>query len=433
MTRSRFGAPRSSGVSLLRHARSQMSVSVASKTQNGFYSAAVAGWIEAALRTRPRDFSGLIEQLPGVDPPFAADALRSLATSHDPLGAHAAAVLETAGRSSERWAPIRPVPHPLDYDWRFTAATVDALLERLSVAGNGRRIVYLGAPRVFAAAATQIGEAHHTLIDVNPQHQARTAVANAHVITADLLTGAVPRLRADVVIADPPWYPEYVRAFLYAAARALPPDGDLLMSLPPVGTRPGVTTEREEILEWAERAGMLVTEVSALALRYETPPFEYEAFRALGLQAPAAWRRGDLALLRRSGRIVCARPRSLPPSWHRFIIQDIPLSVALSAEDPRFDAPLIVGGETLSTVSRRDARRAGTCLWSSLNRVFRSPSSSALAVVVGAVAAGRAAVSETANQIGRALTAAEQEIVVEAEKRVHAIVADERERHGFDG
>ena len=76
----------------------------------------------------------------------------------------------------------------------------------------------------------------------------------------------------------------------------------MLVSLPPVGTRPSALAEREKVLRFAGRLGLDLVEVRTLAIAYDTPFFETNALSAAGVFAPSRWRRGDLVVLRKSRR-----------------------------------------------------------------------------------------------------------------------------------
>lgn len=62
----------------------------------------------------------------------------------------------------------------------------------------------------------------------------------AYLQLCNILQGQLPvRLQADIVVADPPWYQDENRQFLVAARGLCSIDGQLLLSVPREGTRPG--------------------------------------------------------------------------------------------------------------------------------------------------------------------------------------------------
>lgn len=56
----------------------------------------------------------------------------------------------------------------------------------------------------------------------------------------DLITGQLPDLSARMVVADPPWYPEHTRTFLWASAHLSIPGATVLLAQPALATRPGI-------------------------------------------------------------------------------------------------------------------------------------------------------------------------------------------------
>ena len=84
---------------------------------------------------------------------------------------------------------------------------------------------------------------------------AMAAWRGARVILCDVMRGKLPRLPdASVVVADPPWYPEHLRNFLWTSAVLLRPGGRLYVCLPAAGTRPGpIWKRRRRVLGRAAR------------------------------------------------------------------------------------------------------------------------------------------------------------------------------------
>ena len=81
-------------------------------------------------------------------------------------------------------------------------------------------------------------------------------ISPGDVVCCDLTRDELPSLDADVVVADPPWYPEHTRAFLWAAAQLTRTGAAVLLAQPAAATRPGVLAERAELLEFAHAAGL---------------------------------------------------------------------------------------------------------------------------------------------------------------------------------
>ncbi len=392
--------------------------------------------LDDALANAPSDFVALLQALPSIDPLVVVGALRRRAEHGN---APAAALLASASGDGGQ-APIspRPIAHPLEYDWRFTAETAAELVARLDRAtGAGQTIGYLGAPAAFALAAQELPGQQHVLLDRSPRWPAPPS-DRARIISVDLLRDPLPALEFDAAVLDPPWYPEYHDAFLWTAASLLRTRGVALVSFPPLAMRPGVVAERAKILGNAVRAGLLVEHDEPLVLRYATPPFERAAFAAAGVRAvPGDWRRGDMLTLRKTDDRAVERPApaGCEPEWTFAEIDGIPLATReLNAASETVTSPLIepaVPGAVLPTVSRRDSARADAVLWSSRNRIYKSNAPTALRALVRSLADGGDAVGAAERALKRPLTTAEEENVVAAANQLRKLVQTEREEHGL--
>jgi hypothetical protein len=272
------------------------------------------------------------------------------------------------------WLSRLPVPHPLDYDWRFTHATLRDLCNRISVQGSA---ALLGAPSVWHALHEEIGGPSAQLFDANASLLGNNSAMS--LTLCDLVRDeiAAPSTGYDVVLADPPWYPDALRGFTWNAAQLVKMGGTILLSMPPLGTRPGIAEERRDFLSWVVGLGLSQTESHDGTLLYEMPPFERNALRALDLLrfVPHDWRAGDLLIFRRTGVPSVPKPRAVRAdgTWTERVIQGVRFRVRIDIADVPQAIPSlmsIVDGDILSSVSRRDPRRAGVRVWTSGNRAF---------------------------------------------------------------
>ncbi len=124
---------------------------------------------------------------------------------------------------------ILPLPHPLDYEWRFDPRTRLMLAQRCEqLAGTHGPIALLGTPTLAPALR---GHAGNVLL-LNTNARLLAALASAGQLSAiqwaaaDIATFRPPwdwQHRAAVVVCDPPWYPEGLATFLCAAAQLILP------------------------------------------------------------------------------------------------------------------------------------------------------------------------------------------------------------------
>jgi hypothetical protein len=405
---------------------------------------AVEDWVGRALAEGAGSFAAVLRRLPGVPPGDALRAIRKVTSTSLPDRFFRCGV---AGERSLPQTMSRgwPAPHPLDYDWRFAPETAESLSANcIELAPEGSEIALLGAPSLVPPLARAGGHARGqgvTLIDGGAAmtRAVRLAFPSANVACLDLAYGPeVARTRsARVVMADPPWYPEHVTSFLWAAGRLCRPGGHVLVSLPAIGTRPGLEAERAELLALAGGWGLRLVRLESAALTYLSPRFEQNAHRAAGLRGvPLEWRRGDLAVFENISAAQRPRPaiRSQPDRWEEIAVGSTRIKLRVRAEDGFRDPALlpIVPGDILPTVSRRDARRERVDVWTSGNRVFATRG--ALIVREMLLAAGSDPIIAVSKGLGRELDWQEVILVGRAARQISDLIriemADEEEACG---
>lgn len=359
------------------------------RTTIAHHESRVDTWALAALcRSSWPDF---LRGLPGVYPSDALDALRRIVQRDDVVAndREAARSLAAAASADGVRPPFQPwrtsgrplaVPHPLDFEWRFTPDSADALLDRCAAATSpAAPVVLVGAPTVFIRAAER-GEGHRfALFDKNRTTVTRllSTYPRTQAFVHDACADPPPRRAADVTLLDPPWYDPHVRGFLWTAALSTHTGGTVLLSLPPVGTRPGIPEERDALFEWTRGVGLDLVDLEEKCIAYVSPPFEWNALRAEGIGGcPPDWRSGDLATfrVRWAGNDV-DRPALYPEAerWPEVEARGVRIRFAPQSPLPSASASsfrTIVSGDVLPSVSARDVRRQAATVWTSGNRVF---------------------------------------------------------------
>ncbi|MGA8706712.1 MAG: hypothetical protein WB646_06945 [Steroidobacteraceae bacterium] len=279
---------------------------------------------------------------------------------------------------------ILPLPHPLDYEWRFDPQTRAMLAQRCEqLAGAHGAIALLGTPTLAPALRNHAGDV--LLLDANARLM--VTLANYHQLgtiqwaVADLGTFSPPRAwqhRAAVVVCDPPWYPEGFATFLCAASALVRPGGAVLVSVPDVLTRPTVADELENLRHLAQRLRFDTGTVERCAVRYRTPFFEYRALAASGLSViPLDWRAGTLWQLLSAGIAPPIRSGRRRASAAGNILAETTIDgVRLRVLHHRPILPGVLGlhpvipGDILPTVSRRHPARGSATLWTSGNTLL---------------------------------------------------------------
>lgn len=287
------------------------------------------------------------------------------------------------------WLPdnldaILPLPHPLDYEWRFEPRTRVMLARRCKeLAGARGPIALLGTPTLGPALRGHAGRV--LLLDSNAS--VLSALAGADQLdaiqrhTVDLAEFVPPwewRHRAAVVVCDPPWYPEGFSTFLCLAAELVRPAGTVLLSVPDPLTRPSAEDELEDLACLAMRLGFAVSSSEPHAVRYRTPFFEYRALRAAGVRlVPLDWRAGTLWQLTSMGIGPVASCATSHGSAARRTAADITIEnvrIRVLPDPAALPGTLslqsLVPSDTMPTVSRRHPMRNSVNIWTSGNSVL---------------------------------------------------------------
>jgi hypothetical protein len=250
-------------------------------------------------------------------------------------------------------------------------------------------------------------------------------------LPCDVLSDAGTNEKFDVIVADPPWYPLETRAFLMAALRGSKQGTRLLLSVPGVGTRPGVQCEWQELLLWAEGQGLRLLTYEARALPYISPLFERNALRAAGIDAYAEdWRRGDLAIFEFDGS---AGAHTLAANgqrkWNEVRFGRIRLRVRAESysswKSPRLLT--VVPGDILPSVSRRDGRLKSVGAWTSGNRVFSCEGCFTLWKIAEAMSLGECPRARLSAAVGTDLNVEQNKEVGEVVAKLNETIATEEQ------
>lgn len=347
------------------------------------FTAKVDGLICAAISNGARNFATLLHGLPAVYPTEVLASLDRLAAGGMIDTAFAASVRQQAAASDSdviEGRSLLPLPHPLDFEWRFTPDAARSLLNRAAeMTPAGGNILLFGTPGLAVEALTLPIDRHLAFLAESNCVTDRISELNRATgspLSIAFCIGGLPRESADAVLLDPPWYLDFVRPMLAAAAHACRPGGVILISLPPDGTRASAEADRQAAVAFGRRLGLDPIEHRALAIGYETPFFERNALATAGIYPPQHWRRGDLLAFRKTRtptrhHLAASAQRR---DWTEVGIGRMRLFVRASGEMLPGEAFLtsLIDGDVLPTVSRRDPRRRLAQVWTSGNRIFRT-------------------------------------------------------------
>jgi len=392
----------------------------------------VDGLLLEKLSKHRINFAELLVSLPGIYPSTVLERLAHLAsTSQIHRDIHSRLLTESRQEpDDEHFSKSRqehriklPIEHPLDYEWRFGQTASRILLDTATrLVGLDKTMCLLGAPSILRYALEREYSCPIILIDKNPLLRLcfpRTSASN--IFTLNVALDPLPEIHASAVIIDPPWYTEYMRAFIWAGYALSGSDSYILISVPPKGTRPGVESEMDEVFRWMQQGlGLTRLEVHEAILPYRSPLFERNALRAEGvLMVPDEWRRGDLWIFKSENQLrkQNAKPTITDdqPSWTEAILRNMRLKLRISESSKRafLDPSLIplVDKDVLPSVSRRNPRRDKVDLWTSGNRIFSTSGIQIVSIIVRALAAGISAHDEVSSYFNRPLDPSESSLV----------------------
>lgn len=255
-----------------------------------------------------------------------------------------------------------PDPHPLDFDWRFTSATVEEIRALLS---NNVSTIAVGAPSI-ARRLEQIGQ-DVLLIDRQP-FQGVSNHIKAEI--GGVLPSVGPFAQA---VVDPPWYPNELHDWVAWTANLLGEAGVIFVLIWPDDVRPQGRSEALNFVRWAK--DWADVEPLPTVPLYQEPPFEHRAAKFSSVPVlSVSPRQGRLLRLtiKRVPELGVQGSESSKEKWVRFVLNDYQLALKLDAEG---DAPLPLSvhpeavGWHWPYVSRRAPKRNLIGLWSSNNEV----------------------------------------------------------------
>ncbi len=280
--------------------------------------------------------------------------------------------------------------HPLDFEWRFTEVARGVFFTKIRQLSKNcpTAVLCLGCPSIYASARRNLPDCEFHLWDKNVGDSGQMSEAKS-VAKCDLARDRLPAIRADIAVIDPPWYNDFYKLFIWAALQNLRVGGHILLSFPPLGTRPSAADDLAKTLAWCKLIGLDMVETVEGALPYRSPLFEVNALKAEGLSSvPLDWRRGDLIVLA-VGRPSCIPRPSVPAlaqDWLEFSfgVTRIKIQTGVSKGDTKRLKPVWRSSVLPSVSSRHPARHEANFVTSG-NRFLQTCSPDELIRVCGEI------------------------------------------------
>lgn len=275
------------------------------------------------------------------------------------------------------------IPHPLDFEWRNSTSSLNHLINLYSKLNNSTdKILLLGMPTLFATASLRDSANDITLVERNEPiikglkklkyNKKRFKILNANIFKINPIEIG----KYNCVIMDPPWYSLYFVQFIWLASQCVKIGGTVIISLPPINTRPSIETERMEWFKFCQQQGLILENFHAQVFQYVMPFFEFNAFRAAGVEDILPnWRKGDLAIFRKVEDKKSKRPtlKENLPNWVEKEINSVRFRVKLNNSKKiikELTIKHLISGDILPTVSSREPLRNIANVWTSGNRIY---------------------------------------------------------------
>jgi hypothetical protein len=282
-----------------------------------------------------------------------------------------------------------PIPHQVDYDWRFSEIGKkyfmefirDNFLEKSKIT----RIAFIGSPTLFRYYCNNdIENLEIYLIDFNAEKHISKFIlpSNAHVVNCNINYDwnsdlELDKIQAEIIIIDPPWYPEYYKKFFELSDVIGCSQCTVIGAFPPLLTRESISAERYEIDLYVKGLGFDRLQYEPLCIEYYSPPFEKNVFHTNNIfNFSVFWRRGDFFFTHRNNRAINNNEKIIIRNG-AWVERDIgivrfKLRQSIITEDKNFNIELesLYKNNIYPSVSRRFKGHDKINVWTSGNRVF---------------------------------------------------------------
>ncbi len=389
---------------------------------------------ERLVSDRNSTFDDFVRSLPSVYPTNVLCALDVIAKTSTKARSIAAAVRRPSLVRSRSVAAtyLESVAHPLDYDWRFNSETVRFLLRKAESVSSPTSVwIGLGTPSLFHPDVISDAKRVRFLLDSNPTlPRLFQEMAQTEVRICDLLREPIPDITGDIILLDPPWYYDEMAGFLWVARQVCRPGAFAFLSVPQIGTRPGMKNELERLAKWIDRLGFRIQSFEPNVLSYDSPLFENLALKGEGVvKYLADWRRADLLILRpvQSAKVPRPTVQFQSEQWEEIEIGRVRVRVV--ADKGRcYRSPILrslTENDRPVTVSRREPRRQKAKIWTSNNRIFDTAAPGLVRDIAQALAKRSSVVASIEKRLGRQLLSGERKEIAVATRQMRKVIACE--------
>jgi hypothetical protein len=343
----------------------------------------IDSWVLHAIENGCKSFNELILSCHGVYPVDVSKCINRLISKN--ISVPNSILPVSKNTTSEFFTDALPVhlnglplPHPLDFDWRFSSTSFPFLYNEITNRSDSpNSIMLFGAPSLYLYFLNHNSYfANISLFDANKQISKYLPInkrGSVNVFDA-FKDEPLPEPIFDAAILDPPWYEDHTKAFLWCASKMCKSGSILLLSTPSEGTRPGVREEWDRILNWVSNLGVTLVEKKYSVLSYKTPLFEANSLCKEGIfSVPSEWRRSDLAIFKLHSKSECVERPIFESTnqWEDVVIRSCRIKIKKETRQKGKCKLLnIVNDDILQSVSRWHSDRQQADIWTSGNRIY---------------------------------------------------------------
>lgn len=279
---------------------------------------------------------------------------------------------------------VLPVPHILDYDWRFSRVGLEYMANviKQNLKKNNEVVVFLGTPTLFRYCYSKnFFGVKLVLVDINADKysggidpdRAVCIKCNLNDVCTELFS-----IHADIVVMDPPWYLNYYQLFFDRAAIMSDLGTQIMCIMPPKFTKSETESETYSLLEMLKKGyGFVKKHYFTGVVTYHTPPYEQNVLKANGICCnPRNWRTGDLLIVKKMYNAVVTHPPNFSIKelqWDEVCVNNIRIKYrAYESKIDNYNIELerIFDGDIYPSVKRSFGGKKTINVWTSGNRVF---------------------------------------------------------------
>jgi len=203
-----------------------------------------------------------------------------------------------------------PVPHQMDYDWRFSKSGLLSFINRITCiisSENVKSIAFIGSPSLFKYYSDNTAlDIQFYLIDFNASKHMESSYLRSNFkvlncnVNYEMIDDYYKDIVVDMVVMDPPWYIRYYKRIFEVCSYICNVGATVLGVFPPKYTRHTIISEITELSQFIDTLGFDTLCFHEHSITYSTPPFESNVLKVNGINNyPQNWRVGDLFEVKR--------------------------------------------------------------------------------------------------------------------------------------